>query len=250
VATSENQGVIRVVAPGEGDTAAHLLVSADASLQALYESPSVPGLLRRTLGGSLSWQFRAEHSITRVMQSSNLAPPFVAVLLALGARVVLEKAEGPLDDYLRRRLPAGQPLAAVRIPMEVPGRAWGETHVARTPADQPIVSAVAVVDLADGVVRQARLALSGAWRGYPRLLACAQLLVGGTLADATIRQVAEAAEREVEPPDDYRGSAEYRRAMAAVLARRSLEACMTVVPPLAKTGDYRCFRKGKGAGAR
>jgi CO/xanthine dehydrogenase FAD-binding subunit len=41
-----------------------------------------------------------------------------------------------------------------------------------------------------------------------------------------IRAVAAAIEQEVVPQGDFLGSEEYRRAMAGVLARRALEACL------------------------
>jgi CO/xanthine dehydrogenase FAD-binding subunit len=42
----------------------------------------------------------------------------------------------------------------------------------------------------------------------------------------SIRAVATAVEDEVEPEGDFRGSEEYRRAMAGVLTRRALEQCL------------------------
>ena len=102
---------------------------------------------------------------------------------------------------------------------------WGEARVARTPADEPIVAAVAVVELDGGIVRQARVALVGAWREAARLAEAPSALLGGPLDGERIRAVAAAVEREVAPRGDFRGSAEYRRAMAGVLTRRALEQC-------------------------
>jgi CO/xanthine dehydrogenase FAD-binding subunit len=51
-------------------------------------------------------------------------------------------------------------------------------------------------------------------------------LVGAPLDKERIRAVAAAVEAEVSPKGDYRGSAEYRRAMAGVMTRRALERCL------------------------
>ena len=89
-----------------------------------------------------------------------------------------------------------------------------------------IVSAIAIVDLGEEVVRRARLALTGGWREHVRLAGAAKLLVGQPLNHATIEQVKDAVEEEVSPQDDFRGTAVYRRAVAGVLTRRALIACM------------------------
>jgi carbon-monoxide dehydrogenase medium subunit len=90
--------------------------------------------------------------------------------------------------------------------------------------------AIAVVDLDDSrgeraTVRQARLALTGAWGEPARLAKSAESLVGDALSADRIQQVAAAVEQEVAPRDDFYGSADYRRAMSAVLTRRALEDC-------------------------
>jgi CO/xanthine dehydrogenase FAD-binding subunit len=74
-------------------------------------------------------------------------------------------------------------------------------RTARTRADRPIVAAVAR-RTPDG---QRRLALTG--------VAAVPVLVAPT---------PDAADG-LEPPGDFRGSTEYRRALAGVLARRALE---------------------------
>lgn len=223
--TKMKDDAVRVLTPEEEDAKTSLSLGAQASLQAVYEAPASPELLRRTLSNTLTWQARNENTIAKVILSPNLAPQFVAALLALGARALFGEEEGELADYLHRTLSHHQRLLTVRLPLNVPGRRWGESHVARTPADEPIVAAIAVVDLADGVVRRARLALTGAWPEHAWLAESAGLLVGGALSDDRIQQVAITVVREVEPPDDFRGSADYRRAMAAVLTRRTLEDC-------------------------
>ena len=239
--TEMKQVTVQVVTPEEEGVEKGLILGAHAPLQAVYEAAAVPSLLHYTLSGPVTWQIRNENTVISAVHSPNLAPQFVAALLAWGARVlfddevgpILSEAEGTLADYLRGTLPHKDRFSAIRLPLAVHGRTWGESHVARTPADAPIVAAIAVVDLNDDsagelrpVVRQSRLAITGVWREHTRLAESASLLVGGTLTDSRIQQVAAAVEQEVSPHDDYLGSADYRRSMAAVLAWRALADCM------------------------
>ena len=50
------------------------------------------------------------------------------------------------------------------------------------------------------------------------------MLKGKAFTPELLRTASEAVMSEVEPVGDFRGSAEYRREMAGVLARRALEA--------------------------
>jgi CO/xanthine dehydrogenase FAD-binding subunit len=108
----------------------------------------------------------------------------------------------------------------------VGGIRWGEAHVGRTPADDPIIAAVAVAEIDGDVVRQARVALTGVWPEPVRLAETPAQLIGGPLNEERIRAVAEAVEKEAAPKGDFRGNAEYRCAMAGVLTRRALEKCL------------------------
>jgi len=201
------------------------ILKAQILLQAVYEAPDSPALLRRTLTDIVTWQQRNETTVERALRSPNMAPQWVAALLALGAWAAFSDGqEEPLADFLRRR-GEQRKLAAVHLPLNVPGRTWGESHVARTPADPPIVAAVAVVDWAVGLVRQARLALTGVWRAPAQLAESAGVLVGGPLDDEQIERVVSSVQQEIAPPDNFLGSADYRWEMAGVLSRRTLEAC-------------------------
>ena len=208
-----------------------LCLSAKAPLQALYDFSSSPYLLRCTLAGPLSWQQRNGITVEEAVLSPNLAPQWVAALLALGTTVTLSEGEGSLSDFLRRALLHSGKLAELKVPVDVSGQAWGEAHVGRTPADQPIVSAIAVVNLEAGVVRQVRLALTGTWREHARLVQAAEKLIDQQLNQELIQEVAAIVMEEVTPPDDFLGSAEYRRAMAGVLTRRALEQCLNGANP-------------------
>jgi CO/xanthine dehydrogenase FAD-binding subunit len=202
-----------------------LSLPAGASLEAVREAPDCTDLLRRTLSGTLPWPQRTGITVEQAILSPSLAPQWIAALLALDAEVVFGKRATRLADFLPRSAAKQEKLAAVHVPLDVPGRAWGEAHVARMPADEPIVAAMAVIDLADEVVTQARVALTGAWPTQARLAEAAGALVGEPLTDARIAQAAGAVAQEVEPVGDFRGSAEYRRAMAAVLTRRAVQQC-------------------------
>lgn len=203
-------------------------IDPSTSLQSVLGSPECPPLLRHALTGTISWQTRNETLVGRALRTSLVAPQWVAALLALGATVTAEREAGPQEvplEALLRREVQGQ-VTALHVPVGNTHRRWGEAHVARTPADEPIVAAVAVVWLQDGAVKDARVALTGVWPEPVRLAEAPARLVGGPLDDASIRAVAQAVEQEVAPSGDFLGSEEYRRAMAGVLTRRALEACL------------------------
>ena len=203
-------------------------VDADASLQSVLDRADTPPLLRRALTGVLSWQTRNQTLVRRTLTSPRLAPQWVAALLALGATVTVDGDGGPADISLESLLErkSGVTVSALHVPLGGPGRRWGEARVSRTPADEPIVAAVAVVDLAGEAVRQARVALTGVWPEPVRLATAADQLVGGVLDGPCIQAVSAAVEDEVAPTGDFLGSDEYRRAMAGVTARRALEECL------------------------
>lgn len=128
----------------------------------------------------------------------------------------------PLEDVLERRVQGTPMILHVRSA----GICCGESHVGRTPADEPIVAAFAAVELTERRVCQARVALTGVWPKPVGLAHAAANLIGGPLDAEGIAAVARAVAYEVAPDGDFRGSVEYRRAMAQVLTRRALERCL------------------------
>ncbi len=195
-------------------------IDADVPLQAIVDDPESPPLLRQALLRTLSWQTRNEATVRRALAAPRIAPQWMAALLALGAVVVVDRKELPVAEGVPR---SGVTRLRIRWGEDL---WWGEAHVSRTPADEPIVAAFAVLKVKGGIVRAARIALTGAWPEAARLADSPAQLVGGPPDEARIRAVATAIEQEVMPKGDFMGSAEYRRAMAGVMARRALEACL------------------------
>lgn len=171
---------------------------------------------RATLGGALA------------AAASN--DPLVVALLASDAQVLLCTNLGyrtiPLIDFIpdRGRLLAEPALITdVTVPLP-PGRLTGYAlaDVARTPADTPIVIAGAAITLAYGDCKHARLALGGVAPCPVRLSEVEALLVGQPVSSELIAAAAARAAELVHPIGDFRGSAEYRKAMAGVLSERVL----------------------------
>jgi CO/xanthine dehydrogenase FAD-binding subunit len=202
-----------------------LRLDAQATLDAVFQCSDCPEALISGLRGKITWQKRNEYSIERTLTIPGLAPQWIGALLACGARAIFEDGRETLlkDLFMTSRQPRG--LAAVQVPLDVPGRLWGEARTGTSPADFPIVWALAVVDVADGFVQQARVALTGVWTQSVALAESASKLVGNPLTNEWIDKIAAAVEGEVNPQGDYRGSVEYRRAMAGVMTRRALEKC-------------------------
>ena len=199
-------------------------IDAEATLQAVYDDPGCPPLLRQTLTGTLVWQDRLRRNVRRAVLSSGVAPLWSGALLVLRATATIEGDDGPTQVPVETLLAQKRAVNVTALHVRTKGLRWGEARVGRAPADDPIVAAVAAVEMDGDTVRQARVAITGA--GPLHLAEAPGQLVGGFLDEERIRAVAKKIEAEVTPEGDFRGSAEYRRAMAGVLARRALMQCL------------------------
>lgn len=206
--------------------------------------------------------YEAVHSITSVQTKhmgtlvgnicvSTPASDLTPVLLVLDASVDImgphglrtERMEDFLPDYGKTSLKAGEYVAAVSIPAKgsagrkahkplfgigsAPGKkaasGTGFIKLIRNHADIAKLNAAAAVTLEQGVCRDAKIAVGAAAPIVFRAKQAEQLLVGQTLDDSLIERAAQAASAEAKPIDDYRSTAEYRKATSAVLVRRVLK---------------------------
>jgi len=178
-----------------------LRIGATATLQQIADSAVVPAVVREAARRERPSTLRAQATLGGCVAAREANSELLAALLAHDA--VLKIAGGPahiaLADFLAGHPPPGAWIIA-GLTVETSGTAFA-ARAGRTPADRPIVAAVARA----GEDGERRLALAG--------VAAAPILVPGLAAIA-----------ELDPPGDFRGCGEYRRAVAAVLAARALEA--------------------------
>ena len=170
-----------------------------------------------TLGGALA------HA------DPNQDPP--VTLLALGARVQVSGAGGQRElamdeffrDYYESALEPGEIITGVTVP--VPPAGSGAAFVKFLPrtADDYATVAVAAIVTSDGDrCRDARIALGSVGVTPLRGRAAEALLSGERFSQGLAEAAGEAVKGEVDPLSDHRGSAGYKRDMAAVMVRRAL----------------------------
>lgn len=205
-------------------------VPASALLDDVLSHPQCPAFLHDALYGKVSWQKRNEFDLSRVLAAPGMAPQFVGALLAWGAVCTFDDgSEKPLEAVLAEP-GAHNRVQSITLALDIPGRVWAASRTGSTPEDWPILWAMAALDMEGGTIKDARIALTGAQLQSAALSKAASGLIGASLNEETLSKTAAAAAAEANPRGDYRGSAEYRKAMAAVVVRRALQACLEGAP--------------------
>ena len=176
----------------DGDT---LTIGAMASLTDIVEhevaGELADGMLRRAARGEGPINLRNVATIGGVVATAEYDSEFYAALLALNATVTIRDETGDSSMPLAELTACAWLGEAVTLPL-MQARS-GLARVARTPSDRPIVAAVAVVTEAGE-----RVALCG--------VAERPMLSGSEFSYIS----------------DFKGSAEYRRAMAEIVLERAL----------------------------
>ncbi|AWT53061.1 xanthine dehydrogenase family protein subunit M [Mycolicibacterium smegmatis] len=160
------------------------------------------------------------------------ADPTGEVLLAcltLDATVIVESLKGvrrvPVtelyDGSYSTVLAADEIVTAVEFDRSPAHHAFGE--ICRKHHDFAIVSVAVCGELAsDGTWHDVRVGLGGVADTALRLSAAEALLSGSTLADEDIAAAAALALGVIDPPDDIRASADYRRHLTPIQIERVL----------------------------
>jgi CO/xanthine dehydrogenase FAD-binding subunit len=121
----------------------------------------------------------------------------------------------------------GELLAFVDVPPA--GEGTGSSYVRleyRRQMEIAVVGATAVVRLDAGSVADAAIAITALAPTIRRVPEAEAALVGSDGGREAVESAAEAAAAAAAPISDVRASADYRRAMAAVMARRAIEAAL------------------------
>jgi len=184
-------------------------------------------------------------------------------LIALGATVKAASANGsrviPLDeffkDYYETVLNPDEIITEVFVPKVSPntGAAYIK-FLPRTADDYATVSAAAVLtlDKTKKNIADVRIALGSVGVTPIRATAAEAVLRGQPLKADAFAEAGEKAKEAVDPVSDFRGSAAYKKDMAAVFVRRALEKALADIrqqaklKPAPKPAKKRVVKKKKG----
>lgn len=179
---------------------ASIRIGAMVTLQQLAEAPAAPGVVREAARRELPSTLRAQATIGGAIASADAESELLATLLV--HRAVLHVA-GPGQteetialEGLFTALPRLRGRIITSITIATDGRS-AVARTGRTRADRPIVAVAA------------RIA-----PGAEPLLAASGVAPTPILLEPGV---------ELRPPADFRGSADYRRALVEILGRRALE---------------------------
>jgi len=177
-------------------------IGATTRLQDIVDSDEIPTLLRDLARREAPNTIRNVATVGGTIATTDPESQLLTGLLAYGATVTVvgdgSTSEHSIDELLgSASLLDGSIITSVSVPT---GGTAAADRTARTPMDQSIVMAVAHRG-SDGDVR---LAVSGV-APVPMIVAPEEL-------------------EALDPPSDFRGSTEYRRQLASVLAGRVLGA--------------------------
>jgi carbon-monoxide dehydrogenase medium subunit len=167
-------------------------------------------------------------NICNAVPSADSAPP----LLTLGARLKIVSGNGErtvnIEDFFtgpgQTALDEDEILREIQI-LDAPPNGKG-VYLKLTPRramDLAIVGVAVVVIPQDGICRDIRIALGAVAPTPIRAKKAEAILKGQKLDDKLIEKAAQTAAGQSNPIDDHRASAEYRRDMVEVLAKRAIK---------------------------
>jgi CO/xanthine dehydrogenase FAD-binding subunit len=176
---------------------------------------------------------RAQGTIGGNLMNASPAMETGGPLLCFDAKITLRSASGTrtlgVDELLagpgRTTAAPGELLESVEVPL--PGEGTGSCYLRleyRRQMEIAVVGATAVLALEGDKVVQARVAITALAPTIRRVPDAEQALLGSDAGPEAARIAAEAMAAASAPISDVRASLDYRRAMAAVIGRRAIEA--------------------------
>ncbi len=127
-------------------------------------------------------------------------------------------------DYYETSLEPDEIVTELQVPVQPAGAGWTYVkYLPRTADDYATVSVAAIGRLEDGVIADVRVGLGAVAPTALRATVVEDALMGQTSTPELLREASQAVADIVDPTDDPRGSAWYKRDMSVVFTRRALE---------------------------
>ena len=171
---------------------------------------------RGSIGGSLSHADPA----AELPMLALLLDATLTIALPHGRRTVA--AREFFVDALTVDLAPEEIVTDIVFPKLPPGTGWGFEEVARRSGDFALAAVAVTLTLSDGAVAQARIAMTGVGATPRRASDAEAMLIGARLDQGVGDDLIEAVRAVAEPETDLHASADYRRHLVGVLARRAL----------------------------
>ena len=204
----------------------HRRMETDAALQ------QAAPLLAAAYGHVATVRIRMSATVGGGLAHADPAMDAPAVWRVLGATMHLRSASGTrqvaaddfFEDFYTTALAPEEVLTEVTAPALPAGAGWSyQKFLPRSADDYAAVSVSALLCLdGDGRVAQARVGIGSAAPIPVLATAVGAALIGQQPTPQAIAAAAELARDAVDPLDDLRGSAAYKRDMAVVFTRRAL----------------------------
>lgn len=182
------------------------------------------------------FQIRNRGTVGGSLAHCDPAAEIPALCLALDAEIMAVSIRGRREiaaaDFslglFATALDPDELLTEVRLPwLDAEGESrwrWGFREVCRREGDFALVGAIALLRLdGDDVCREARIAMFGVGDGPERMPAAEAALLGRAVDAAARAEAAALVSAAVAPGSDIHASAQYRKEVSAVMARRALE---------------------------
>jgi len=187
--------------------------------------PDLGELVRRIGGVQVRNAGTIGGNIANGSPIGDMPPAFIALGAALTLRRGAERRTIELEDFFldygRQDRAPGEFVESVRIPRPTPDMLVRVVKLSkRFDSDISGVCGAFALRIREGIVAEARVAFGG-MAGVPaRAPGCEAALTGRAWTKETVEAAAQALGDDFEPLDDLRGSAAYRRKVAANLLRR------------------------------
>ena len=210
-----------------------LIIGSMVSVETLYKAEVIrmlaSGLLSQAAKISATQAMRNLATLGGVLMNPVFPAEIILALLVLDAQVLVidgNNAETriPIETFVsdaRPQLQSGSLVSGVAVPLKDHQTGVLE-RVARTKSDTSIVSVVVTAERVQNEWHNLKIAIFGA-SSLPKRYHAAETVIGSrALTEESIDQCVQRIPEETQAICDYRGSADYRQAMAGVLTRRAL----------------------------
>ena len=188
-------------------------------------------LLPETASEIGDMQVRNRGTIGGSVAHADPAADYPASILALDAELIVQSSSGkrtiPAADFfvdlLTTQIRPGEILTEVRVPIKRAGEGMAYKKFHQPASGFAIVGAAArVIATKSGQIEDIALGMTGVGSKAYRATAVEKLLRGKNATESLVADACTKAAQGIEPLGDIFASAEYRREMASVFARRAI----------------------------